>query len=126
MLAEENMNGPGFLPRRVKGVDSRQKAIFDNAASLAKAKEFLVSDSGAAASWYFRRKGLHIAVSSRIMHGYGSHSFDVRIRWRRQTVFQAVFHQRLFGRGKDRCGVQMYEDFAGEWEALLAEFCKKE
>ena len=114
------MNASGFLPPRVIGVDARQKAVFDAAVAVAKSREFLVSDCGAAASWYFRRKGLHVALSSRVLHGQGVHSFDVRIRWRNATVFQAVFHQRLYGGGRNRRGVQVYEDFSGEWEALLA------
>lgn len=114
------MTATGFLPRRIKGVDARQKAIFDNAAAAAKARDFLVSDGGAYANWQRRHKGLWIALSSRVMHGQGAHSFDVRIRWRDKTVFVAVFHQNLFGRARPRCGVQMYDDVPGEWERLLA------
>lgn len=115
----------GFLPRRIAGVDARQKTLFDLAAEVAKSREFLVSDVGAAASWYFRKRGLHVALGSRVAHGHGTHTFDVRVRWRRQTVFQAVFHQRLYGRGKSRCEVQVYDDVPGEWEALLAAMRRK-
>ncbi|HTK04465.1 MAG TPA: hypothetical protein VL500_02685, partial [Candidatus Eisenbacteria bacterium] len=86
---------------------------------------FLVSDVGAAASWYFRKRGLHIALGSRVAHGHGTHTFDVRVRWRRQTVFQAVFHQRLYGRGQSRCEVQVYDDVPGAWETLLAGMRRK-
>jgi hypothetical protein len=109
-----------FLPRRIAGVDARQKMIFDAAAAVAKSREHLVSDCGASASWYFRRNGLHVMLSSVVAHGYGSHNFSVRIRWRRATVFQAVFHQKLFGDGKGRREVLLYDDVPGEWEALLA------
>lgn len=114
------MDKSTFLPRRVAGADARQKVIFDAAAAVARSREYLVSNVGAAASWYFRRKGLHVALSSVVAHDYGSHTFSVRIRWRRNTVFQATFHQRLFGRDKGRRGVQVFEDVPGEWETLLA------
>lgn len=114
------MDKSAFLPRRVAGADARQKAIFDAAAAVAKSREHLVSDAGAAASWYFRRKGLHVMLSSVVSHGHGSHNFSVRIRWRRTTVFQAVFHQKLFGDGKGRREVLMFEDVPGEWESLLS------
>ena len=109
-----------FIPSPA-GLEPRAAAVLDRAARAAAGKHTLKNVTGATASWFRRAKSLTVRLESRVDLSQHVHSYDVEVRWRRQTVFKGRFSQLLSRHRGSRgraAGVTVF--VPGEWESALA------
>lgn len=108
-----------FIPSSAD-LDPKAAAVLDRAARAAAGRHTLTHVTGATASWFRRAKSLTVRLESRVDLAQHVHSYDVEIRWRRQTVFKGRFSQLLSRRAGSRGRQASVSVFVpGEWERAL-------
>lgn len=114
-------NAPlSFIPSPV-GLEPKAAEIFDRAARAAAGRHTLKSITGATASWFRRARSLTLRLESRVDLAQHVHSYDVEVRWRRQTVFKGRFSQLLSRHEGSRSRQASVSVFVpGDWESALA------
>lgn len=108
-----------FIPSSAD-LDPRVAAILDRAAKAAAGRHTLQNLTGATASWFRRSRSLTLRLESRVDLAQHVHSYDVEVRWHRQTVFSGRFSQLLNRRAGSRGRQASVSVFVpGEWERAL-------
>lgn len=108
-----------FIPSSAD-LDPKSAEILDRAARAAVGRHTLKNLTGATASWFRRSRSLTLRLESRVDLAQHVHSYDVEVRWRRQTVFRGRFSQLLNRHAGSRGRQASVSVFvSGEWERAL-------